>query len=272
MLGRLWKREPGTGDKAAFTLPGGLRGVLCLHGFSGTPFEIKPLAEGLAGRGFTVHAPALAGHCGTLEDLARTRWPDWQRSVEQALDRLLAAVGGPVGVAGFSLGGLLALRLARLRPHDIAALVVMSAPLRLRSLQIQALRALARVPALLRRASLPKLGGYDMFDEEMKRKNPSLTALPLAGVVSMLELGDIIRADLPAIRIPTLVAHGHRDRTVPLDDSLELVGSLGSEVIERLWLPQSGHLIAIDVERTMLIDAAGRFLVTHLPETNSALR
>src|SRR5438477_5580237 len=111
MLRTLIRTRPGGGDKTALFVRGGPRGVLCLHGFTGTPFEVRPLAEALAARGFTVSAPALAGHCGTLDELACTGWPDWLASAEQALDRLLAEVGGrPVAVAGFSLGGLLALR------------------------------------------------------------------------------------------------------------------------------------------------------------------
>ena len=72
--------------------------------------------------------------------------------------------------AGFSLGGLLALRLARLRPTQVAALAVMAAPLRLRPYQARAVRLLARLPALLRRGPfdvLPKLRGYDIVDQEM---------------------------------------------------------------------------------------------------------
>src|SRR6185295_17189777 len=252
MLGVFKRTRPGTGDKTALFLPGGPRGVLCLHGFTGTPFEVRPVAEALAGRGFSVAAPVLAGHGGTIEELTRTRWPDWLASVNQALDQLLAVVqGAPVAIAGFSLGGLLALRTARLRPRDVAALAVIAPPLRLRGYQVSAVRALCRLPALLRRgplAVLPKFGGYDVIDTDMKRQNPGLSGMPIAGINSLIELGEIVRRDLPDIRTPTLVAHGELDRTVPLGDSLELVGTLGAETIERLFLPRSGHLVAIDVE------------------------
>jgi carboxylesterase len=266
------KRPSGLGDKTPLFMRAGGRGVLCLHGFTGTPFEVRPLAEALAGRGFTVMVPALAGHCGTVAELARTRWPDWLASTEAALDRLLGEVeGGRVAVAGFSLGGLLALRLARLRPTQVAALAVMAAPLRLRPYQVRAVRLLARLPALLRRGPfdvLPKLGGYDIVDREMALLNPALAGMPVQGLASMLELGDLVRRDLPDIRVPTLVAHGERDRTVPLQDSLELVGTLGAPIVERLFLPRSGHLIAIDVERSALVEAVSRFFATHLPQTH----
>ena len=102
MLRALTRTRPGTGDKAELFVRGGPRGVLCLHGFTGTPFEVRPLAEALAGRGYTVLAPQLAGHCGTMAELVRTGWPDWLASASAALDRLIAASGGPVAIAGFS--------------------------------------------------------------------------------------------------------------------------------------------------------------------------
>jgi carboxylesterase len=265
---RAFRTQPGPGDKTPFFVRGGPRGVLCVHGFTGTPFEVRPLAEALAGRGYTVAVPALAGHCGTMEDLVRTRWPDWLGSVEAALDRLLAEVNGaPVAVAGFSLGGLLSLRLARLRPANVAALAIMAAPLRLRGYQVRAVRALAALPRLLRRgplAVIPKFGGYDVLDGDMKRQNPGLDGMPIVGIASLIELGELVRRDLPDIRTPTLVAHGERDRTVPLGDSLELIGTIGAETVERLFLERSGHLVAIDVERTTLIETITRFFDAQL--------
>ncbi|HEY0715699.1 MAG TPA: alpha/beta hydrolase, partial [Polyangia bacterium] len=114
---------------------------------------------------------------------------------------------------------------------------------------------------LLRRGllhALPKASGFDVVDPAMAALNPSLPALPLGGVASLLDLAAIVRADLPEIKTPILVAHGARDRTVPLEDSLELIGTIGSPTIERLWLERSGHLLAIDVERRTLIDAVTR--------------
>jgi carboxylesterase len=74
---------------------------------------------------------------------------------------------------------------------------------------------------------------------------------------------DTVRGDLPSIRTPTLVVHGRQDHTVPMEDSLELTGCLGSEVIERLWLDKSFHIVLQDVERGEVIDRALRFLGRH---------
>ncbi len=261
---------PGDGDKSPFwATHAGPRAALCLHGFTGTPFEVRPLAEALAGQGWTTSAPQLAGHCGTVEELSATLHPDWLASAHTALVRLQKESGGAkVAVAGFSLGGLLALRLARLYPESVAALAIMAAPLRLAPLEVAGLKALGKLPRILQRGflrALPKARGYDVVDSEMAARNPSLPVMPLDGVRSLLELGDLVRQDLPAITAPILVAHGSRDHTVPFEDSLELCGTIGSPVVERLWLERSGHLLLIDLERRTLIDAITRFFAQHVP-------
>ena len=262
-------RVPGSGDKSPIFLPGPGPGVLCLHGFTGTPYEVAPLARALAGAGFAVSAPLLAGHGDTAATLAATRWQDWLASAEAAFDRLHTQVSGrPVAVAGFSMGGLLALRLACTRPGAVAALALLSVPLRLPDWQTAIIHAFAHLPGCLRRnrlASLPKRGGSDVTDPQVRQENPALTEMPLAGIAELVALGESVRRELSAIQIPALVAHGERDRTVPQGASFELAGSLASATVERLWLPGSGHLIAVDVERAQLCETVVRFLSQHTP-------
>jgi carboxylesterase len=250
------------------------RAALVLHGFTGTPFEVRPIAIALAEAGYAVAAPVLAGHGGTVEALEATRWPDWLAGAEREANALRARVrpagasdakGAPLFIVGFSLGGLLALRLALRRPDDVAAVAILAPPLRLRRASALAVRLVARLPRTLRRGilrTLPKRA-YDVFDEEMQRRNPGLPALPLAGVASLLELGRMVRADLPHIRTPALVAHGVRDRTVPPANGREVGERLGSTEVERLWLPRSGHLLGIDLDRAALIAAILDFFGRH---------
>jgi carboxylesterase len=267
----------GTGDKSPVHVAGDQRAVLCLHGITGTPWEVRPLAETFGRLGCTVEAPMLAGHGGSLSDLARSTWQDWLASAEAALARLEAQVAAgpapapPVAIAGFSMGGLLALRLARLYPERVSALAVMCAPLRLRPFQVMGIRAVGRLPidyARRPRAAVPKLFGSDVSDPIMRAENPGLRAFPIAALGNLLDLMDTVRADLPSVRQPTLVVHGRQDHTVPMDDSLELTGSLGSDVIERLWLERSFHIVAQDVERATVLEAVPRFIGQHAAWTN----
>src|SRR5262245_61101525 len=62
-----------TADRSVYR-DGGKIGFLLIHGLSGTPVELRYIANGLARAGHTVYCPQLAGHCSTLEALTRTTW------------------------------------------------------------------------------------------------------------------------------------------------------------------------------------------------------
>jgi carboxylesterase len=260
-------RSPGKGSPAPLFAPRRGPAALCLHGFTGTPYEVAPLAQALSAASFSVSSPLLAGHGADLAALASTRWPDWLASAEAAFDRLReASDGGPVAVVGFSMGGLLALRLARLRPGDVSAVVALSVPIRLRRWQVTATQVWRRLPSFLRRGPLAvirKRGGCDVTDPDVRKANPGLGAMPIAGIAELVALGAVVRRDLTFVRQPTLVVHGERDLTVALEASFELGGSLASPTVEHLWLPHSGHLVAVDVEHARLALAVVEFLRKH---------
>jgi carboxylesterase len=240
-----------------------------LHGLTGTPFEVRPLGESLAREGYGVEGPLLAGHAQSPQELLKTGWPDWLGSANQALNLILSQNRGrPAGIVGFSTGGLLALLLAKQRPRDVAALAVVATPLRMKPAQVRGIRWLNLLPDLLVNSPLgyvPKWGGPDVQDPAMKGLNPGLPVMPLPALNSLLDLMQVVRAELPSITQPALVAHGQKDQTIPLEDSLEIAGSLGSEEVERLWLPRSGHLAGIDLEKHILAQALVKFFARHLP-------
>lgn len=228
---------PGSGDKSPISLPGGGPALLCLHGFSSTPYETGPLARHLAAAGFFVSSPMLAGHGEDIATLGASRWQDWLASAQSAFDRLVAESGqSTVAIAGFSMGGLLALRLARLRGHAVSALVLVAPPLRLPRRQEWLMRAWQWLPLPLRRrlAQVEKKGGSDVVDAVARAENPALTAIPLAGVAQLIELARLVRDDLGHVSAPVLLVHGERDRTVPLASSSEMAVRLTSTMVERL--------------------------------------
>ena len=97
-------------DSAGFTLSGGKIGVLVIHGVTGSPVSIAPLAKFLNKSGYTVNAPCLPGHGSSWEELNETTWQDWFAEVEKSyLD--LQEKCDRVFIAGFSMGATLALRL-----------------------------------------------------------------------------------------------------------------------------------------------------------------
>ncbi len=260
-------------DSEPFSLGSGARGILLVHGFTGSPFEMRLLGEALAARGFAVEGVKLAGHVGTTRDLARSTWHDWYRSASDALDRLQRRVAAStqqphtrVGVAGLSMGGLLALELARQRGGDLAALCVMSAPLWLPPQAEAFARVTSRLP-LIRNAALPKLAGSDIRAPEMKRRNgraQGRAGMPLPALASLVELGAYLRDKLGDVKTPTLLMHSERDHTVPYVCMDAIAHRLGTSEYRKLTLRESYHVITLDIERETVFAAAadwfGRYL------------
>jgi carboxylesterase len=236
-------------------------GVLLIHGFTGTPFEMRYLGEQLAGRGFRALCPALPGHGTSVEDLDRTTWSDWYQGAEQCLDRLLES-SARVAVVGQSLGGLLALRLAQERGQDLVAVASLAAPLWLFGLARLAVRATRPGSALGRMIrKLPKLNGSDIRDPAMKGRNPAYGAIPVRALHELVEFMDVVRAALPEVRVPTLVVHGRRDHTAPYPCSEEIAARVAAPIKRHRALEQSYHLIAMDVERDLVAAEVGDFFV-----------
>jgi len=90
---------------------GGPRGVLLVHGFGGSPRDMELLGDLLAGRGYTVFAPELAGHGTDLARFGVVGWRDWVRSALEGVG-VLAEACDQVVLAGFSLGAVISLFLA----------------------------------------------------------------------------------------------------------------------------------------------------------------
>ena len=112
---------------AAFSYPGhgpnAAIGIAICHGFTGSPLSVQPWAEHLAAQGFAVSVPLLPGHGTDWRQLARSTWPDWQRTFEASyLD--LAARTETCYVAGLSMGGAIALLTAS--RHDVAGVSVVN--------------------------------------------------------------------------------------------------------------------------------------------------
>ena len=68
---------------------GGSHGALVLHGFTGNPQSMRPLAEALAKAGSPSTCPSLPGHGTAVEDMIPTRWEDWSAAAEAAYQALV---------------------------------------------------------------------------------------------------------------------------------------------------------------------------------------
>ena len=95
-------------------LPGGQaldRAALLLHGYLGSPAELRALGDALARGGVRADAPALPGFGPDIARLAAVDEGDWLNAARTAWTSLREAAAATV-LVGFSMGGALALALA----------------------------------------------------------------------------------------------------------------------------------------------------------------
>jgi len=228
---------------APWRLGTGRRGALLLHGFAGTPPELRRLGEHLACNGWRCYAPALPGHAATPEALEHTTWVEWARAAFDGLDEL-AATCDAVVVAGQSMGGTLALHLAA-RDQRIRAVASLATPLFITGVLHHFLPVLTRFVRWHRPGS-----DIDLWDPTAIEELHSYGLRSTHAIRQLDQLLATVRDELAAVRAPVLVLHGGRDRTVAPRSADELVERLVcSAAVVRHDYPRSGHALSVDVDR-----------------------
>ena len=241
-----------------FELRGGPDAVLLLHGLTGSTFEMHVVARRLAEEGMRCLAPVMAGHGGEARDLLGVPWPEWVAKARRDLARLEGA--RRTYVVGCSMGALVACALAHDHPERVDGLVLLAPAL---ELQLHGrLAALLGRHAPLSRLVVPKTAGSDVSDPEQRERNrvATLEGVPLAAVAQLRALADHVDRQLPGIAAPALVVAGARDHTVTVAGARRLARRIGSGPAQLVVLPDSWHLVGIDVERDLCADEAARFL------------
>ncbi len=222
---------------------GDTRGVLVLHGFTGNPQTMRPLAEALAAVGLTVELPLLPGHGTAMEDMLPTRWEDWSGAAETAFQSL-AARCERVAVTGLSMGGTLTCWLAERHPH-LAGIAVVNP-----FVEPPADDARAFVQAMLDAGTEATEGiGSDIKKEGATEAAYSGT--PLAALLSLFDGVEEVRDSLARIRCPVLLLSSREDHVVdPVSGDVLAAEVLGP--LDRVHLEDSYHVATLDNEAPLI--------------------
>lgn len=230
--------------------------VLVLHGFTGTPWEIRPLGETLAQRGFFVHAPRLPGHGTVPEAMLWSGWREWVDAAELGLDALRHFER--VCVAGLSMGGLLAMILAARHGPRISKVVLMAPAMKLRAIETKLLRLVRHRRLGLLKAQWVKKEGTDIEDDTVRAQAPVLARYPLSRLFDLFTLQDVAQLIVPLVTQPTLIAAAVHDHVVALDSIKRLHRQI---LTSRFLLLQRGfHIVPRDTDRALLLAEISEFL------------
>lgn len=213
--------------------------ILMLHGWTGEPQNLAPVADALRDAGMTVSVPWLPGHAdATLNEVG---WYDWRRAAEQALMALVEQGASGVAVLGYSLGGLLALDLAARFP--LRGLVLVAPGIRIRPWYVGLAIPLSTVVR-----TLPVRSFQDV------------SALPLRSVREVLRLARAVKRRLRDVKAPTLLVQGQDDRVVYAEGARWLSGRLTAAPVELVWLANSGHNVLHGADSSEAVMRISQFL------------
>lgn len=232
-----------------FLFRGSEHGVLLVHGFTGSPSEMRLLGEHLARQGFTVHAPRLPGHGTNPRDLEKTNWQQWYSAVEDGY-HLLSGLCQDVVVIGLSMGGLLSLLLAS--EYPVTRVVSLSTPIYIADERLRWLRVYRMfkrfVPKSRRKMDVPAI------------YNVGYHVTPLRSLASLLNLINYVQQRLAKIRAPLLVIQSKAEHTVKPESADYIYKRAGSRNKELIWLERSGHIVTLDMEREAVFEQITRFI------------
>jgi len=216
-------------------------GVLLVHGFTGTPREMRMLGAYLAKQEYTVIGVRLNGHATKIEDIIRTRWQDWLLSVEDGLHLLRSCTERQV-IVGLSMGGALSLIAAAKYPVD--GVVGISTPGSFASdWRAKFLPILKHIiPGIAK-------GAPDWHDKEQGKHHFSYSYYPTKSIPDFIAVLTEMRSQVPNITVPTLLMQSTGDNTIPADSMDMIYGLLTTENKQKVWFHNSNHMIIMEPDR-----------------------
>lgn len=229
---------------------GGPIGVLVVHGFTGSPQSMRPLAEAYAAAGHTVEMPRLPGHGTSVDDMATTSWSDWYGEAVGAY-RDLASRTERVVAVGLSMGGTIVCRLAIDHP-EIAGIVPINA-----AVEYDATTA-ATVQQMIEAGEdrMPGIGA-DIADPDQDEL--AYDQVPLECLRSLLGVVQEVEGRLSEIRCPVLVMVSPEDHVVQPSSS-ELLATKVSGPVRTVVLDRSYHVATLDYDQQKILDESLQFI------------
>ena len=218
-------------------------GCLVLHGFLGTPANMRVIADALADCGWTVYSPLLSGHGTTLADMDRQSDEIWINDAFAAVERLKQEGCKRFIFIGLSMGGLLASILAQ--QIDCAGLVLLNTPFRMQRYLYKAMKLASIAPFLEVHTDPARTTGVFPF-------NQVYGGLPVRKLRDLERLTVRARGGLYRIRCPLLVMQSRQDNKVDLSSVLITQYGIQSKNLKVEWLENSPHGCSYGPERELI--------------------
>lgn len=232
------------------------KGVLLIHGWTSTPYEVRRLGKYLNENGYTVYGMQLSGHGTVPKDLEGIKWEQWVADVRQGFAKLRETCD-QVYVGGTSIGANLALILSK-EEKGIAGLILMATPYRLRLERTALLFAklLMGMKKKYRHKLYPPTFGLSTTITRLI----SYQSYPVASVLEAFELVKESRKDLHKVKQPCLLMQSTHDHIVCRHSMEEIYENIGSKKKTMKYIEKAYHTFISDIKNEHIFEDILNFL------------
>ncbi len=274
--------SPGIAPKVnidGIDLAGGDDAILLIHGLTGSPFELKPLARKLHKNGFTVKAPCLAGHGSTVSNLKNTTWNDWYETVHGTFEELKRE-HETVSVGGLCMGALLALYLAYREQDRVSSVAALSTTLFYDGWSLPWYRFLLPIsyyPPFRYFYSYGEREPYGVKNERMReqikkalRENTvAYSNFPAQSMHELFKLIKTVKKTIHRVKAPTLILHALEDDMASIRNADYVERHIGSATVRKVLLKDTYHMLTLDNQKDRVAEESIAFFKTAIQPVSS---
>lgn len=212
--------------------------AILVHGFTGSPYDMKELADFLYAHGIDVGVARVAGHGTHINDLIATCYDHWLKSVEEFIDKT-AGEGKRIFLVGYSFGSNIILDIASKDPKRFKGVVCLGASIywqhRMYYYILYNLFKILRIKKI-RKPYVPK------YKVEAWESTGNYADFPTVGLGEFRDINtDHIKSLIPLVTTPILIIHSKGDKISNPRSSDYLFEHVGSEYKEMFMLPEFNH-------------------------------
>ena len=220
-----------------------------IHGFTGNPFEVKPLADALEQAGYEVITPLLPGHTENNERMENIAAAEWLQMVEEIVKQAVKE-NKKIHMMGFSMGAMIA--------------SIMAYRIKLSTLVLLSPAVYVVTPNLL------KIRLENLFQSKKGNRSPEYQTmckspyiLRSTSIYNLWQFQKVVRQArgiFHHLSVPLCIIHGQRDETADPNSAKFIYHAASSKDKELHYLPGSKHHICLDCEANTVIQIVLTFL------------
>ncbi len=222
--------------------------VVCLHGYSGSPYETRPVAEALYNNGFAAYCPLYPAH--GLKDIKNAKQAMNSITATQLLDFSINYITEKrkqfkkVFVFGQSLGGILTYYIASLGLVDAAAVTVGPLKLPFGVQFIGKLGAFLNITIPVKKPAQEKGWSYEFISAKSS--------------LAVFDLMKLANNNLYKIKIPILGCYSEKDKVTASTPKV-LQSKISLDYLQLKWFNRSNHIMPLDVQAPEIIKEITNF-------------